>query len=41
VVFYTIEGGTHGWPGPDQDPPMSELQASSVIAAFFGRQIAR
>jgi polyhydroxybutyrate depolymerase len=41
VVFYTIEGGTHGWPGADQAPPMAELQASSVIAAFFGRQIAR
>jgi len=39
VLFYTIEGGTHGWPQSGLAPPMSELQASSVIAAYFDRQI--
>ena len=39
VVFYTIEGGTHGWPQTGLDPPMSELQASSVIAEYFNRQL--
>jgi polyhydroxybutyrate depolymerase len=41
VVFYTIEGGTHGWPASDQGPPMSELQASSVISQYFERQFTR
>jgi polyhydroxybutyrate depolymerase len=39
VLFYTIEGGTHGWPQSGLAPPMSELQASSVIAAYFEHQI--
>lgn len=41
VVFYTIEGGTHGWPASSLTPPMSELEASSVIADYFDRQAAR
>jgi polyhydroxybutyrate depolymerase len=41
VVFYTIEGGTHGWPATDLPAPMSELEASSVIAAYFDRQVRR
>jgi polyhydroxybutyrate depolymerase len=45
VVFYTIEGGSHGWPGDPggagSQPPMSELRASSVITEFFGRQVRR
>jgi polyhydroxybutyrate depolymerase len=41
VVFYTIEGGTHGWPQSGLTPPMSELHASSVIAEYFDRQIRR
>jgi polyhydroxybutyrate depolymerase len=39
VLFYTIEGGTHGWPQSGLAPPMSEFQASSVIAAYFDRQV--
>ena len=45
VVFYSINGGTHGWPGepdgPGAEPPMSELQASSIISQFFARQFRR
>ena len=41
VSFYTIEGGTHGWPGgpvdPGADPPMNELKASVVMWQFFIR----
>lgn len=39
VTFYSIEGGTHAWPGDPggagSRPPMSELNASAVISAFF------
>ena len=39
VNFYTIEGGTHGWPGgpdsPGADPPMSELNTSALMWTFF------
>lgn len=45
VTFYTIEGGTHAWPGDTggagSQPPMSELPASRTIVAFFGRQYRR
>jgi polyhydroxybutyrate depolymerase len=45
VVFYSIEGGVHAWPGDPggsgSEPPMSELRASSVIAQFFARQVRR
>jgi len=41
VAFYTIEGGSHEWPARSSAPPMSELQASSVIAAYFEHQIGR
>jgi polyhydroxybutyrate depolymerase len=42
VAFYTIEGGSHSWPGaPGAPPPMSELQASLVLTQFFSRQIRR
>ena len=41
VEFYTIEGGSHGWPQSGLAPPMSELQASSVIAEYFDRQVGR
>jgi polyhydroxybutyrate depolymerase len=45
VVFYTIEGGSHAWPGDaggaGSQPPMSEVQASQVIAQFFARQVRR
>jgi polyhydroxybutyrate depolymerase len=41
VAFYTIEGGTHGWPGgpvdPGSQPPMNELKASVVMWQFFIR----
>ena len=39
VVFYSIEGGTHAWPGDPggagSQPPMSEMNASALISAFF------
>ena len=39
VVFYSIEGGVHAWPGDPggagSQPPMSELNASAIIASFF------
>lgn len=42
VQFYTIEGGTHAWPGDvggsGAQPPMSELAASVVITQFFAKQ---
>jgi polyhydroxybutyrate depolymerase len=42
VIFYSIEGGSHAWPGAGgSQPPMSELQASSVIYQFFTRQYRR
>jgi len=41
VAFYTIEGGSHEWPARSSAPPMSELQASSVIAIYFDHQIGR
>jgi polyhydroxybutyrate depolymerase len=45
VAFYTIEGGSHAWPGDPggagSQPPMSELQASTVIVRFFARQYRR
>ncbi len=41
VLFFTIVGGTHGWPESSLTPPMSELEASSVIAEYFDRQVAR
>jgi polyhydroxybutyrate depolymerase len=41
VNFYTIEGGTHGWPGgpvdPGSQPPMNELKASVLMWQFFIR----
>jgi polyhydroxybutyrate depolymerase len=43
VDFYSIQGGTHGWPsGPDDpgsQPPMNEMKASVLISAFFTRHI--
>ena len=45
VTGYAIIGGVHAWPsdpgGVGAEPPMSELKASRVIAAFFARQIRR
>ena len=45
VVFYAIQGGSHAWPGDPggvgSQPPMSELQASTVITQFFARQFRR
>ncbi len=45
VVFYSIEGGSHAWPGDPggsgSRPPMSELPASKLIAQFFSRQSRR
>jgi polyhydroxybutyrate depolymerase len=42
VVLYSIEGGSHGWPGePGAGGPMSEIRASELIVEFFGRQIRR
>ncbi|GAC1655130.1 MAG: PHB depolymerase family esterase [Gemmatimonadaceae bacterium] len=42
VAFYTIEGGTHAWPGepagPGSQPPMDELAASAVLTQFLNRQ---
>lgn len=43
VDFYSILGGTHGWPGgpedPGSQPPMNEIKASILISQFFARQI--
>lgn len=43
VVFYSIAGGVHAWPGDPggagSQPPMSELKASRVIWGFFSRQL--
>ena len=36
VVLYTIEGGWHEWPSTVSDAPLSELDASKVIAQYFG-----
>jgi polyhydroxybutyrate depolymerase len=42
VAFYTIEGGTHAWPGAGgSQPPMSELAASIVMSQFLSRQYRR
>lgn len=39
VTFYTIIGGTHGWPGgpddPGASPPMNEMNASVLMWTFF------
>jgi polyhydroxybutyrate depolymerase len=39
VDFYTIQGGTHGWPGgpddPGSQPPMNEINASVLMWRFF------
>jgi polyhydroxybutyrate depolymerase len=39
VTFYTIQGGTHGWPGgpddPGASPPMNEMKASVLMWTFF------
>jgi poly(3-hydroxybutyrate) depolymerase len=37
VVFYTIEGGGHGWPGAGSDAGVttSEIDATGVIWDFF------
>lgn len=41
IDFYSIDGGTHGWPGgpvdPGSAPPMSEIRASFLIWQFFAR----
>jgi polyhydroxybutyrate depolymerase len=41
VDFYTIQGGTHGWPGgpdaPGSQAPMNELKASVLMWKFFVR----
>lgn len=40
VVLYTIEGGTHGWPGEaNARPPMNEIGATAAISAFFLRHV--
>ncbi|MDQ6769332.1 MAG: hypothetical protein M3Z54_05040, partial [Gemmatimonadota bacterium] len=39
VAFYTIEGGSHEWPSSGSAPPMSELNASSVIVEYLNRQV--
>ena len=45
VAFYAIQGGSHAWPGDRGNAgsqlPMSEVQASSLIAQFFARQVRR
>lgn len=43
VLFYTIEGGTHGWPGGGRGwifsaVPPSDMNATDSIARFFLRQ---
>lgn len=40
IVLYTIVGGGHGWPrepagGAGSNPPMSEVDASGLMANFF------
>jgi polyhydroxybutyrate depolymerase len=39
VTFYTIQGGTHGWPGGPDDPgalpPMNEMKASVLMWQFL------
>jgi polyhydroxybutyrate depolymerase len=39
IDFYTILGGTHGWPGgpddPGAQPPMNEIKASVLMWQFF------
>lgn len=45
MEFYTIQGGSHAWPGDTGGsgslPPMSELKATAVITQFFFRQVRR
>lgn len=43
VLFYTIEGGKHGWPGGERGwifsaVPPSDMNATDSIAGFFLRQ---
>lgn len=42
VQFYSIDGGTHGWPGGRVEPgslaPMSELRMSALVWQFFNRK---
>jgi polyhydroxybutyrate depolymerase len=39
INFFTIVGGTHGWPGgpddPGAQPPMNEIKASVLMWQFF------
>ena len=39
VDFYSIRGGTHGWPGgpdaPGAQPPMNEIKATVLMWQFF------
>jgi polyhydroxybutyrate depolymerase len=41
ITFYSIQGGTHGWPGGPDDPgdlpPMAELKTSALMWQFFSR----
>ena len=41
VVFYSVIGGWHGWPGSTDgkgaESPLSEMRATPVIARFFAR----
>ena len=39
VTLYTVEGGTHAWPGADPRPPNApatqEIDASALALTFF------
>lgn len=41
VVFYTVQGGKHAWPGGNRDgtgdEPTTEISASALMVAFFAR----
>ena len=43
VSFYSIDGGTHGWPGgpddPGSQPPMNEMKASVLMWQFLVRHV--
>ena len=43
INFYTIQGGTHGWPGgpvdPGSQPPMNEIKASVLMWQFFFKHL--
>jgi poly(3-hydroxybutyrate) depolymerase len=43
IDFYTILGGTHGWPGgpddPGASPPMNEVKATVLMWQFFIKQL--